>query len=159
MHKLLLYSFLLFICILSLNFCKAQLVNDSLLRRISYRFAQEGYTLDTTIKSPKPGKNNLPPAQPYSCYKNKEMFVVAIYSSKPVKPYGRMLVIKKFRQGTKYDEHFFGEIMYDKPLNINYTAISVLFPLEVTSQNCGIELQVYDKGNATNTVWLLIFSR
>lgn len=159
MHKFLLFSFLLFISTLPLNFCSAQLVNDSLLSSISYRFAKEGYILDTTIKAPKPGKNNLPPSQPYSCYRNKEMFVVAIYSIKPVKAYGRMLVIKRFKQGTKYDEHFFGEIMYDKPLNINYTAISVLFPLEVTSQNCGIDLQVYDKGDASNTVWLLIFSR
>lgn len=161
MQKFAPYIFCLFFCagIFSAIFCGAQTINDSLLHKVAERFITRTYTLDTIIKSPHPAKNNLPPDQPYSCYRNKEMLVVAVYSTKPAKVYARMLVEKKYKEGIKYDEHFFQEASYDEYLKIHYSIISVLFPEEVTSKNCGVDLQVYDKSNADNSVWLLIFYR
>jgi len=85
--------------------------------------------------------------------------VVAVFNRKPADLFGRMLVTKRFGKKIAYDEHLFQAPGLESSLNIYYSLLAVAFPYKANNLNCSVNLQVFDKANPKDKVWLLIFSK
>jgi hypothetical protein len=138
----------------------AQALTDSLLHKIIRRFETEDYyKLEAVIQSVNNRKDTLPPDASAACLPGKEMLAVAVFATKPKKLFARMLVTKRYNKKIAYDEHLFQDVAFDESLSVHYALLRIVFPSEANHLNCGVNLQVYDKGNPAAKVWLLVFSK
>lgn len=138
----------------------AQQINDSLLARVARRFEEvQHLSLQKIIQPTASGTGQVPNNEILPCYSGMQVTVVAIFNNKPIDAYGRMLVAKHYPTSTQYDEHLFQETGYDNTFKINYALISVYFPPNATYRNCNTTLQVYDKRQLSNKVWLIVLTK
>ena len=151
--------FTFIICLSLASKTQAQTISDSLLHAIVGRFENQGFKKERVIKSVNIRTDGLPPDVEAPCLTGKEMLVVAVFGTKPQKPFARMLVVKHYHKKNAFDEHFFQPVMYDEGLHIYYALANVAFPAEANKLNCGTNLQVFDKAAPLTKVWLLVFSK
>jgi len=137
-----------------------QRIDDSVLTKIARRFEETQHLSLQKIIQPaavlQPGQL---PLDTLPCYSGMQVTIVAIFNKKPAVAYGRMLVAKRYAASTQYDEHLFQQAGYDNAFKVNYSLISVYFPPNATYRNCNTMLQVYDKKDLSNKVWLLILTK
>ena len=137
----------------------AQHIDDSLLAKVARRFEESQHlSLQKIIQSTTVQAGQMPEER-LSCYSGKQVTVVAVFNNKPIAPYGRMLVMKRYPGSTQFDEHLFQQVAYDATFKINYALLSVYFPPEATFKNCNTVLQVYDKKKPSNKVWLIVLTK
>jgi hypothetical protein len=150
---------LLLTCCLAFQ-ARATAIDDSLLHRVARRFVeQQKYKLEKIVLAPTAPKNGFPPEYRSGCYGGKEMLVIAVYEKEPKKPSGRMLVAKKQNGNVKFDEHPFQPVAIQYEFEIYCSLLQVLFPGAANYLNCEVNLQVFDKANPKNRVWLIILTR
>lgn len=153
---LVLYS-LLATCLLT--HAQKAITND-VLDKVVIRFEDaNGYTLQQKTASVNNSANGLPNDNIISCMAGKQVLVVAVFNRKPANLFGRMLVTKRFNKKIAYDEHKFQAPALENSLNIYYSLLAVAFPQEVNSLNCNANLQIFDKANPKDKVWLLVFAK
>ena len=154
---LLLLCSTLFSCILA----NAQVtITDDVLDKVVIRFEDaNGYTLKQKITSVNTNTNGLPNDNIIECMPGKQVLVVAVFNHKPADLFGRMVVTKRFGKKIAYDEHKFQAPELESSLDIYYSLVAVAFPGEATSINCSVNLQVFDKTNPKDKVWLLVFTK
>ncbi|TKK66393.1 hypothetical protein FC093_17630 [Ilyomonas limi] len=137
----------------------AQHINDSLLAKVARRFEETQHLSLQKIIPPTALQAGQMPEERLPCYPGRQVTVVAIFDKKPVAAYGRMLVMKRITSTTQFDEHLFQRAGYDETFKVNYVLLSVYFPPEATYKNCNTILQVYDKKEPSNKVWLIILTK
>jgi len=137
----------------------ARQIDDSLLARVARRFEETQHLSLQKIIQPAVLQSGQLPKETLPCYSGMQVTIVAIFNKKPVDVYGRMLVAKHYPASTQYDEHLFQQAGYDEAFKVNYSLISVYFPPNATYRNCNTELQVYDKKEPGNKVWLIILTK
>lgn len=156
------YKFLLLSGVLFTSFLlhAQSTVTDDLLNKVIIRFEDaNGYTFKQKIAVVNTNTNGLPNDNIINCVPGKQVLVVAVFNHKPGNMFGRMLVTKRFNKKIGYDEHKFQAPAYENSLNIYYSLLAVAFPDEANNLNCSVNLQVFDKANPKDKVWLLVFTR
>ena len=137
----------------------AQRIDDSLLTKIARRFEETQHLSLQKIIQPVVLQPGQLPQDTLPCYSGMQVTLVAIFNKKPVDAYGRILVTKRYATPTQYEEHLFQQAGYDSAFKVNYSLISVYFPPNATYRNCNTMLQVYDKKNISNKVWLIVLTK
>ena len=137
----------------------AQHIDDSLLARIARRFEQSQHLSLQKIIEPTALQPKKMPEERLPCYSGMQVTIVAVFNTKPIAAYGRMLVMKRYPGSTQFDEHLFQQANYDSTFKISYTLLSVYFPPNATFKNCNTVLQVYDKKKLNNKVWLIVLTK
>jgi hypothetical protein len=137
----------------------AQNINDSLLTKIAKRFEHAQHLSLQKIIQPTVLSSGQIPEENLPCYSGMQVTIVALFNKKPEAAYGRMLVTKHYSTSTQFDEHLFQQAAYDEAFKLNYTLLSVYFPPEATYKNCNTMLQVYDRKQPDNKVWLIVLTK
>src|SRR3954452_24068579 len=118
----------------------AQQIDDSLLAKVARSFEELQHLSLRKIIQPTVLQPGQLPKDTLPCYSGMQVTIVAIFNTKPVAAYGRMLVAKHYPTSTQYDEHLFQQASFDEVFKINYSLLSVYFPPDATDRNCNTEL-------------------